>query len=137
MAGRVVWGYLADRRVAPPLMLGALAVTGAVAGLIAATIDAGTGSLQLMCLFAVYGAVAIGWNGVFLATVAREAPAGYAGMATGGALAVTFFGAVIGAPAFAMVAQWSGSYGIGFAVFSTLAALCGMALAGKRKAFVR
>jgi MFS family permease len=137
VAGRILWGYLADRLVAPPVMLGALALTGAAAAVIAATIDPASGAVQVMCLFAVYGAVAIGWNGVYLAAVAREAPAGHAGMATGGSLAVTFFGAVIGAPAFGLLAEWSGSYGIGFVTVSALSALCGLALVRQRARFAR
>jgi MFS family permease len=136
VTGRILWGYLADRRVAPPIMLGGLALAGAGASIVAAIIAPSSGLIALMCLFMLYGAVAIGWNGVFLAAVAREAPAGRAGMATGGSLAITFFGAVIGAPAFGLLAQWSASYGVGFIAFSGLSALCGVALIRKRNSFL-
>jgi fucose permease len=135
VAGRIVWGYLADRRFAPPLMLGALALAGAAASIVAALIGPGVSLALPMCLFMAYGAVAIGWNGVFLAAVAREAPAGQAGIATGGSLAITFFGAVVGAPAFGLMAQWSGSFGASFAVVSSLSALCGIALIRRRGVF--
>ncbi len=49
-----------------------------------------TAGITLVC--AAFGATAIGWNGVFLAEVARLAPKGNAGDATGGSLAVTFAG---------------------------------------------
>lgn len=137
VAGRILWGYLADRRVAPPVMLGALALTGAMAAVVSALIAPGSGAVLLTCLFAVYGAVAIGWNGVYLAAVARAAPAGHAGMATGGSLAITFCGAVIGAPAIGLLSEASGSYGIGFVAVSALSALCGVALMRKRHAFLR
>jgi MFS family permease len=137
VAGRILWGHLADRRVAPPIMLGGLALAGAGASIVAAIIEPSSGLVALMCLFMLYGAVAIGWNGVFLAAVAREAPSGCAGMATGGSLAITFFGAVIGAPAFGLLTQWSGSYGMGFIAFSGISALCGVALIRKRNLFLR
>jgi hypothetical protein len=103
--------------------------------MVAASIDAASGPVLLTCLFALYGAVAIGWNGVYLAAVAREAPAGKAGTATGGSLALTFSGAVVGAPAFGVLAESSGSYGLGFVAVSALAALCGLALIRRRAAF--
>ena len=47
---------------------------------------------------ALFGATAIGWNGVQLAEVARLAPPGTAGEVTGATGFVTFAGVVIGPP---------------------------------------
>jgi len=58
-----------------------------------------------------YGASAIGWNGVFLAEVARRAPAGQAGAATGGTLLFTYFGVLAGQPLFSYVASAGGGPG--------------------------
>ena len=49
----------------------------------------------MIVLCAAFGGTAIGWNGVYLAEVAREAPAGKTVEATGGALFFTFFGVLI------------------------------------------
>jgi len=60
------------------------------------------------------GATAIGWNGVYLAEVARRAPKGQAGMATGGTLAFTFMGVVTGPSMFGLLAEGVGSYGLAY-----------------------
>ena len=62
----------------------------------------------------VYGATAIGWNGVFLATVARLVPPQQAATATSGSLFFTYFGVVVGPPLFGAVAAGAGRLGIGF-----------------------
>jgi len=135
VGGRIAWGWLADRRIHPPILLGALAIGGGAASVAAALLGPSAGTVLPLCLFVLYGAVAIGWNGVYLAAVAREAPPGKAGLATGGSLAITFFGAVVGAPLFGLLAEWSGSYGLGFIVVSSLSTLCGIALIRRRKRF--
>ena len=73
------------------------------------------GVVALLCLF---GATAVGWNGVYLATVARVAPPGQAAAATAGALFFTFFGVVLGPPVFGMVGGLIGGLGPAFALFT-------------------
>jgi MFS family permease len=135
VAGRIAWGYLADRSVRAPVMLGALAIAGAGASVAAALMDAATPPLLPLCVFMLYGAAAIGWNGVYLAAIAREAPPGKAGIATGGSLAITFFGAVLGAPLFGVLVAWTGSFGAGFLAVSSASAVCGVALIRRRRQF--
>jgi hypothetical protein len=65
-----------------------------------------------------FGATAVGWNGVYLAEVARLAPEGRASAATGGALFFTFLGVVITPPAFNAVLAAAGSYAIAYAAFA-------------------
>ena len=60
---------------------------------------------DVVTLALAFGATASGWNGVYLAEVARLAPSGQAGSATGGALAFTYAGVVAGPPLFATVLQ--------------------------------
>jgi len=72
----------------------------------------------------VFGASAIGWNGVYLAEVARQAPEGQAGVATGGTLTFTFLGAVIGAPIFGMLSSVFGTYQAGFLALVVTSSLC-------------
>jgi fucose permease len=69
-------------------------------------------------VLAAYGATAIGWNGVFLATIARVVPIADAAQATSGSLFFTYFGVVVGPPLFGAVASVAGSLGIGFAVLA-------------------
>ncbi|HEX5633337.1 MAG TPA: hypothetical protein VFX50_08920, partial [Gemmatimonadales bacterium] len=50
---------------------------------------------------AAFGFCAMGWNGVYIAVIARQAPPGHIGIATGGSLMVTYAGSVVIPPAFA------------------------------------
>jgi len=59
----------------------------------------------MIVLCAAFGGTAIGWNGVYLAEVAREAPPGKTVEATGGALFFTFFGVLITPPLFAAIVE--------------------------------
>jgi hypothetical protein len=77
---------------------------------------------------ALYGAAAIGWNGVYLAEVARVATPEFAGMATGGALFFTFAGILIGLPAFSLIVEKSGSYPFGFWIIAIATFVCGIVL---------
>ena len=71
-----------------------------------------------ICLL--YGATAVGWNGVFLAEVARLAPDGRVAIVTGGTQFFTFAGVFVGPPVFGAVAAAAGSYGAGFVLIATL-----------------
>ena len=51
-----------------------------------------------LAVCALFGATAIGWNGVQLAELARNAPTGQAATVTGAANFVTFGGVVVGPP---------------------------------------
>jgi MFS family permease len=82
----------------------------------------------LVPILVVFGASAIGWNGVYLAEVARRAPAGQASLATGGTLAFTFLGVVIGPPVFGLLATVFGTYRAGFVALMGVASLCGLLL---------
>ena len=79
-----------------------------------------------------FGTTAIGWNGVQLAEVARNAPAGQAGTVTGASGFVTFAGVVLGPPVFALLALLTGSYRVGFAAFGSASLVCGVALLSRR-----
>ena len=66
---------------------------------------------------AVFGATAVGWNGVYLAEVAHLAPQGQTSQATGGCLFFTFLGVVVTPPLFNVVLSLAGSYAAAYAVF--------------------
>jgi hypothetical protein len=66
----------------------------------------------------VFGATAVGWNGVYLATVARQVPQPEAAMATGGSLFFTFFGVVVGPPLFGLAGGAFGGLGGAFALLA-------------------
>ena len=116
VVGRIVWGLVADRWLGARRMM--LALAGAMAGCAAAMLllggrEPGLAALALLCLF---GATAVGWNGVYLATVARLVPPQQAAAATAGTLFFTFFGVVIGPPLFGAAGSAFGSLGPAFAL---------------------
>ena len=77
------------------------------------------------CAFAgiasVFGATTLGWNGVYIAELARVAPPGKVAMATGASLACAYLGAVVVPPLFALVLALTQSYVIGFTLLAALA----------------
>jgi len=132
VVGRIVWGAIADRLLSPRIVLAALALISGVCGLVAAVASPAWPVGALVALGALYGASAVGWNGVYLAEVARRAPDGQVGAATGGTLFFTFFGALTGAPIFAALVWATGGYSWGFAAFAVPSLLVGVRLLAAR-----
>jgi MFS family permease len=124
VVGRVLWGYIADRWLGPRRMLAALSVLMALCCAITAALNVGGPLLLVLVLMAAFGASATGWNGVYLAEVARLAPAGQASAATGGALSVTFLGVVLGPVLFGMLSGAFDSYRAGYLALALPAAAC-------------
>ena len=118
VVGRIVWGVVADRSGDARRVLLALAVAMALCGIGAAALAPSSAPAAVIALLAVYGATAIGWNGVFLATIARVVPIGEAAQATSGSLFFTYFGVVIGPPLFGLIASWRGGLGTAFALLA-------------------
>ena len=128
IAGRVAWGWVSDRWIpARPLL--ALLGAGTVASTLAATAFSGAWPLAGLALACVaLGLTAVGWNGVYLAEVARVVPIEKVGAATGGVLMFTFTGIVLGPSSFGAILAMSGSYAAAFVavdvlVLATVAAL--------------
>jgi len=132
IAGRIGWGAVADRWVRPRVLLGAIGIAAGACAFATAAFGVDWPAAATIVVCALFGATAIGWNGVQLAEVARHAPAGQAGTVTGAAGFVTFFGVVLGPPTFALLAALTGSYRVGFAVFGTASLLCGAAMLRRR-----
>jgi MFS family permease len=118
VVGRILWGGIADRLVEPRRMLGLL-------GLIMASSAAATYAIlpswpyaPVLVVSALFGASAVGWNGVYLAEVARLAPPGKAGVATGGTLFFTYFAGVITPPLFGAIAGAGHRYSFAYLLFA-------------------
>ena len=126
--GRVWWGYASDRWFGARRMLASLGTLMALAALATAFLQPDVPHPLVVVVLFVFGASAIGWNGVYLAEVARQSPPGKAGMATGGTLAITFLGNVLGPPLFGSVSAGFGSYRASFAVLAVPLALCAAVL---------
>ncbi|MCI0398633.1 MAG: MFS transporter [Chloroflexi bacterium] len=115
--GRVFWGVIADRLLTRRAMLALLGVGMGLSALAALGAAPDWPAWLLMAYAAAFGATAVGWNGVFLAEVARIAPAGQVSQATGGCLFFTFLGVVVTPPAFNAVLGLAGSYAAAYAAF--------------------
>jgi MFS family permease len=118
VAGRIVWGGIADRRVLPRRMLGTLGITMSVSAAGISFVSLSWPYAAILLLGVVFGASAVGWNGVYLAQVARTAPSGMAGVATGGTLFFTFFGGVIAPPLFGGIAGAGHRYALAYILFA-------------------
>jgi MFS family permease len=118
--GRVLWGAVADRLYEPRWVLAMLGLTMALCGVAAALFTADWPFLAVLAVCVLYGATAVGWNGVFLAEVARLAPEGRVAIVTGGTQFFTFAGVLIGPPVFGAIAAATGSYSTGFVVIAAL-----------------
>jgi MFS family permease len=118
--GRVLWGAVADRVLEPRRVLAMLGLTMALCGVAAALFTAGWPFPAVLAVCVLYGATAVGWNGVFLAEVARLAPEGRVAIVTGGTQFFTFAGVLIGPPVFGAIAAGTGSYSTGFVLIAAL-----------------
>jgi MFS family permease len=138
VVARVAWGAIADYTGRPLKVLGLIACAMALCALAAALLTSGWSLIAVAVVCAAFGATAIGWNGVYLAQVAKEAPQGRAALATGGALFFTFFGVLIGPALFAFLVEGGISYPAAFLLLAAPALACGLWLlwqeAGMRSA---
>jgi MFS family permease len=116
--GRVAWGAIADKLLSRRVMLGLLGIGMGVSALAALAAGPGWPAWLLFAYAAAFGATAVGWNGVFLAEVARMAPEGRTSEATGGTLFFTYLGVVITPLVFNTVLALSGTYSVAYAAFA-------------------
>lgn len=115
IGGRIVWGIVADHWVAPRRLLGGLGIAMSLAAFAMALVGTAWPAALVLLVSVVYGATAVGWNGVYLAEVARIVPPGQAAAATGGTLAMTYLGVVALPVAFWVLVAATGSYALAFA----------------------
>ena len=87
-----------------------------------AFITSDTSRLFTAAVFMVFGATAVGWNGVFMAEIARCSPRGQVSVATGGAMVWNFAGILVGPATFATVYGLVGSYAVTFGTLALIAA---------------
>ena len=132
IVGRIAWGAVADRWLAPRRMLAALGAITALCLLAAASFSTTWPLWGVVAVGMLLGASAVGWNGVYLAEVARVAPAGQVSTATGGTQFFTFAGALSGPPLFAAAVWATGSYAWAFGLFAVPSAAVALLLLVRR-----
>lgn len=120
--GRVAWGWVADRTGNSLGVLQKLTVIMIVCCLLAAFVSPAWPAPLTILLFIAFGATAVGWNGVFLAEVARCSPRGLVSVATGGAMTWNFAGITIGPALFATAYKFVGSYALTYGLLALIAA---------------
>ncbi len=128
IGGRIAWGLVADRWLGAQKTLALLAILMASSALATALLLPTLPLWGIWGILLVFGASAIGWNGVYLAEVARQAPEGKASVATGGTLTFTFLGVVIGPPLFGALSSAFGTYRAGFLALVITSSLCAWVL---------
>jgi MFS family permease len=130
--GRVLWGVVADHLLKPRSVLAALGVMMTLCGVGLASFSPAWPAWAVLAVCILYGMTAVGWNGVFLAEVARLAPEGRVAFLTGGTQFFTFAGVLIGPPLFGAIASFSGSYGSGFVATAALPLLVVVPMIARR-----
>ncbi len=121
VAGRILWGWIADQTGNSLGLLKKLAMTTAACCVVMAFIGTGWPTALTALFFLVFGAAAVGWNGLFLAEVARCSPRGMVSVATSAAMTWNFGGILLGPALFATVFRLTGSYAVTFGLLSVVA----------------
>ena len=128
VTGRLWWGWLADRIRDGNAALLIIALLSVVFALATSTLTIQSPHAFVYALMGLFSFAAVGWNGVFMAEIARIAPAETTSKATGAVLVVSFAGILIGPPAFTATHALLGTYTATFAVFAGVSALGGIYL---------
>ena len=123
VAGRVVWGWVADRKGDALGLLQKTAMATTLCCVIAAFIGPSWPMPVLALFLMVFGMAAIGWNGLFLAETAHKSPHGMVSIATSGAMVWNFAGILIGPALFATAYNVTDSYAHTYGAMSIVALL--------------
>src|SRR4051812_3638239 len=122
--GRLVWGWIAARRRSGSAALIANGVLAMVGALAPAAISLAWPAWAIAAVTVIFGFCAIGWNGVFIAVIARQSAPHEVGMATGGTLVFTYAGVMVGPSLFGALHDHARfSYSASFALLALVTAV--------------
>ena len=121
VVGRIGWGWLADRTGNSIGLLQKLAAATTVSCIAVAFLTPAWPPLLIALLFVVFGAASVGWNGLFLAELARCSPDGMVGPVMGAAMLWNFGGVMLGPAIFATVYTFNGSYTLTYGLLTAIA----------------
>ena len=130
---RVFWGWVADRFLSPRKVMVILGITMATCAVLTGILTSTWSYGVIMLLMVIFGASAIGWNGVYMAEVARVSPPGMIASTTGASLFFTYLGGIVCPSGFAFVIMTTGSYHYGFIIFGLLALVASLNLLFSKK----
>ena len=105
LIGRLFWGLVATKAVQSRVLLTGLGIGMSAAALGMALLGPHVSLAGQTALAFVFGLTASGWNGVFLAEVARLAPAGRIAEVTGAVLTASYAGLLLGPALVTLIAM--------------------------------
>ena len=114
IVGRLSWGALADLLDRPRLVLGSIGVITAGCSFAAALVTPQWPYAAIVALCVAFGASAFGWNGLYVAEIARIAAGADVALATGAALMFTYVGIVVMPVVFWLLVTLTGGYAASF-----------------------
>lgn len=125
---RIIWGYVAGTRIGASVVLCFLAIAMAVGTALTGFYTKDWASWQLVAVSVLVTSTALGWQGVLLSEIARHAPPGQIGSATGGVLSFSSLGQVVLPLVFSGILAATHNYSLGFYVTAVPALLAGIML---------
>jgi MFS family permease len=133
LVGRLLWGWVATIFATPRTVLAGLGLGMAGAFVVVAFAGKSLPTPLLFCTAFLCGLTASGWNGVFLAEVARLAPPDRLAEATGSVLTASYGGLLL-APLLVAGLSRTGTLATSYAVLAALALAATLWLIGSRHA---
>lgn len=132
---RIVWGIVADRWISPWRLLGLIGIGTSICAWLLSSFTPDWPLSAIILVSAMFGGTAVAWNGLFVAQMARNAPAGQVGQVSGAGGFAAFTGVTIGPAAFSAMLAATDSYAVPFTVLSmfTLAIGSWLLLSDSRK----
>jgi MFS family permease len=120
---RIVLGWLADK-LGRNLLLLCLLALAASAALVLLVWSAGAPAWTVYVCVSFVGATSLGWNGIYMAELARLAPPAAIGEVTSAANLFGFLGSVCGPLAFAVIASATGGFNWPYLIVAGQLAAC-------------
>jgi predicted MFS family arabinose efflux permease len=122
--GRLAWGWVADRYSSTSVLL-IIAIISVIDTFALTALQADWPRISVYAIFFVFGAAALGWNGVLHAETARLSPPGLASVVAGGSTFFVFAGVLLGPSVFALLYTVIGSYSATFYMLAIASAAGG------------
>ncbi len=120
--GRVLWGFISDRAFGGQRRP-VLVIIGIIAGTIAIVFSTGIATMPLWLLYlisAVFGATALGWNGVLITFASEISGKDLGAAGLGWAVTLMTIGILVGPPLFGYIVDRTSSYNPAWLVFGIL-----------------
>jgi MFS family permease len=132
---RILWGIVADRWISPWRLLGLIGIGTSISAWLLASFTQEWPLAAIVLVSALFGATAVAWNGLFVAQMARLAPAGHVSQVAGAGGFAAFTGVTVGPALFTLMLAVTNSYAVPFVMLSlfTLAVGLWLVLSDHRK----